>query len=453
MTGDRLIRLIRTEGMENLELFLQSESLRPFHRDGSLIGTRRLEPDEVPELDFSGQFPAAVEHDVIPFASYPYEWPPEMLFDAARLTLGLAEAGADHGIGLKDAKPDNIMFRGPTPVFVDALSFEKRHPKDPIWLAAAQFTRTFLLPLLAHNRFGLPIAQSLQYRSDGLEPQEIYRLCGPLRRLLPPCLGLVTLPTLLARFAQDSKIYERRLLDSEDKAKFILRSAFTRLKRKLEGLRPPTESSSHWSTYMEDKSYSDAGFTKKEAFIISAAEEFKPRTALDVGCNDGHFSRILAERGSSVVAIDLDPVVVGKAWRMAKEKSLDILPLVQDLSRPSPATGWLNRERAAFLSRTRKRFDLVIMLAVIHHMMVSAGIPLDDILELAADMTTDQLIVEYVGREDVMFRRICRGREDLYDWFDPESFEAACGKRFEIVRIDDQDSQTRKLYLLRLKKA
>lgn len=447
----RLVRLVRDEGVSNLDIFLDAGALAPFRENGALIGGQRIDPSTVSALFGNEKPAAAIEHDLIPFASYPYEWPAEMLFQAGKLTLDLAKAGIAEGIGLKDAKPDNVMFRGPAPVFIDALSFEKRTPGDPIWRAEAQFIRTFLLPLLAHREAGLSINELLLNRGDGLEPEEVYRLLGPIRRLAPGNLGLVTLPAKLSRFADSSGIYRQHVLPSDEKARFIMGRTLARMSRNLRRVAPKAGRSSGWSDYMDTSSYSEADFAQKEAFITAAVNEIKPQTVLDVGCNTGHFSRILATGGASVVAVDLDPVVAGEAWRQAKSENLDILTLVQNLSQPSPGTGWRNKERASFLSRAQKRFDAVVMLAVVHHMMVSDGIPLSEILALASEMTKDAVVIEFIAREDTQFQRIVRGRDDLYGDYDRDAFEAACQERFEIQRREAPDGATRALYLLRLK--
>jgi SAM-dependent methyltransferase len=451
LDGGHVVRVVRTDGVPNLDIFLEAPALRSFRESGALVKTRRIDPAEAPSLSSGGKAAAAVEHDPIPFPSYPYEWPAEMLLAAGRLTLDLAKAGLEDGIGLKDAKPDNVMFRGPKPVFVDALSFEKRTPGDAIWRAEAQFLRTFVLPLLADRETGLAAHELLFSRGDGLEPEEVYRLLGPLKRLAPGILGTVTLPAKLSRFAENRGLYRQQVLPFDDKARFILGHTLGRLGRRLERARPKAGRPSVWSGYTDTSSYSETDFALKEAFIAEAAAGAKPRTALDVGCNTGHFSRILASAGASVVAIDLDPVVVGETWRRAEAESLDILPLVQNLSRPSPGTGWRNRERASFISRARGRFDMVVMLAVIHHMMVSDGIPLSEIVALAAELTREAVIVEFIAREDPMFQRILRGRDDLYAGYDRAAFEAACQERFTIERRDGADEATRGLYFLRLK--
>jgi hypothetical protein len=156
-----------------------------------------------------------------------------------------------------------------------------------------------------------------------------------------------------------------------------------------------------------------------------------------------------ARRGASVVAIDYDPVVLGQVWRNARAERLEILPLVVNLTRPTPGTGWLNRECASFLDRARGSFDAVFMLAVIHHMLVTERVPLAEILDLAAQLTTNLAVIEFIGPEDSMFRRLARGREELHKDLNQGVFESAARRHFEIVRVRHAESSTRWLYLLK----
>jgi len=176
--------------------------------------------------------------------------------------------------------------------------------------------------------------------------------------------------------------------------------------------------------------------------------EFQPRRVLDVGCNTGAFSVLAAQQGAQVVGIDQDAVVVGALWRKAQAEKLDILPLVNNLGRPSPAMGWRNQECASFLDRAHGQFDAVFMLAVLHHMLVSERLPLEEILALASTLTTNLLVIEFVAPEDPMFRRIVRGREHLFAGLTTAAFEVACQRHFRIVRSHALEPSSRRLYLL-----
>ena len=457
----RIFRIVNATGAADLEAFFDSAAARELVEESRIVGTdwltndargRVLQDPRIRRLydAISGQI--LLEHERIDFPSFPYEWPPEMLHAAGALTLDVAQTVLRDGLGLKDATPYNILFRGPEPVFIDVLSFERRDAGDPTWLPYAQFVRTFLLPLLANRQFGMALDQVLTTRRDGLEPEEVYRWLKPLERIRPPFLSMVSMPTWLGakQSPDDQKIYQKKLLRDPEKARYILGSILKGLRRSLNRLEPKKGSTSSWTGYMDtNNNYSTEHFAAKERFVAEALAEFAPRRVLDAGCNTGHFSALAARAGSSVVAIDYDPVVLGPAWRQARAEKLDILPLAVNLTRPTPGTGWRNRECASFLERARGHFDAVLMLAVVHHMLVTERIPLPGILELAAELTKDLLIVEFIAPEDSMFRRLTRGRDQLHQDLNHRLFEELCRERFSIVRTQHVESSHRWLYLLR----
>ena len=462
IVDERVLRVVNHAGVADLNAFLGSSVAQTFLDAEQIVSTTVLDAEQIVDLSGSSTIRAlladpqasmVVEHQRVAFASFPYEWPAEMLHAAASLTLDLAEKLGAEGLGLKDASPYNVLFSGARPVFVDLLSFEKREPCDPTWLPFAQFERTFLLPLLVNKRFGISIQQLLTTHRDGVEPEEVLSLCGPLQKLLPPFLTLVSIPSWLARgkSSQSETIYQKKLVADPEKAGFILGRVLKSLRRKLAQVRPSQNMESAWSDYVEKNNYSQDYVPAKQTLIEEVMRQFAPRRVLDVGCNTGHFSRIAAREGASVVSIDYDPVVVGQVWRTARAESLDILPLVVNLARPSAAIGWRNQECPSFLDRARGHFDAVFMLAVIHHMLVSERIPLPEIVELAAELTTDILVIEFVAPSDPMFRRITRGRDHLFQDLTRESFEATCSIHFDILRCERLDVTDRWIYLMKKK--
>jgi SAM-dependent methyltransferase len=458
----RILRILNGSAVDDLRTFLAQSPAQKAVDAGELVRTWDIDNSGRDELLADPAFRSVyaslegvhiVEHERIRFPSYPYEWAPEMLHAAAGLTLQLATRFRKAGFSLKDATPLNVLFRGPEPVHVDLLSFERRDPRDPTWLPYAQFVRTFLLPLLANKQLGLPLDQALTVRRDGLEPEELYRWLSPVQRCKPPYLTLVTIPMLLSRNrrAEDASIYERKLLNDPEKAQFMLESVFSGLRRALNRATPKAGLQSTWSGYVSNNSYSREQFEAKERFVNSVLTENRPKTVLDVGCNTGHFSAMAARAGASVVALDYDPVVVGSVWRAARQERLDILPLVLNLARPTPALGWNNAEFPSFLERARGASDLVLMLAVIHHLLVTERIPLDTILEMAASLTRRDAIIEFIHPSDAMFRKITRGRDALHESLTTEAFEATAAKFFDTVRKEPVQGSARVMYLLRKK--
>jgi SAM-dependent methyltransferase len=457
----RIFRVVSKVAIKDLLTFLASKQGKKLLSSGNLVRTRLLSDSEMAEIlqdpevcrQATGiEVGGIAEHERIPFPSYPYEWPPEMLQAAGQLTLELATGLLPDSLGIKDATPYNILFRGSSPVFVDVLSVEAREPRDPIWLAYAQFVRTFLLPLVVNKEFGVPLEQSLLSRRDGLEPEEVYRLCSALQKLRPPFLSLVSVPSWLGRRhrPEDQSIYRPHLVKDPEQARYVLGSLLNRLRRRLSKLVPANNRQSHWAGYMGSNcSYPPEDFMAKQAFVEKAVSSCKPRSVLDIGCNTGHFSALAARRGAGVVAIDSDPVVVGQAWRMATREELDILPLVINIARPSPSVGWRNRECLSFLDRASGSFDAVFMLALVHHLLVSERIPLAEIAELASTLTSQLLIIEYVGPEDAMFRCLTRGRDALFQGLNRQVFETAFSCRFECLESERLGQSSRWIYLLR----
>src|SRR5258706_9115841 len=449
--GDRILRAVNATGIADLEAFFDTRIAREAMGSGKLVRSVRIAASDVPGFDAGSDY--ILEHERIPFPSYPYEWPPEMLHAAGTLTLELAEQALEEGFRLKDATPYNILFRGSEPMFVDVLSFERRDPLDAAWMAYAQFVRTFLLPLMASRYFGLPVDRILASQRDGLEPEMVYRWAGFWRRLTPPFLSLVSLPKWLgARKSGDESLYKLKPSASPEQAQFILQGLLRSCRRQLAKLDPVAAGGeSTWSGYLEHKSlYTPAQLAQKESFVAEALELARPRAVLDVGANEGHFSLLAARHGRSVVAIDSDPMVAGAIWRKASRAKLDVLPLVVDLTRPTPAVGWRNQECASFLDRAREsRFDMVMMLAVVHHMLVTERVPLKDILALAAELSGQYVLIEFVAPEDPMFQRIVRGRGELYSHLTNASFEAAAAPYFEVLRSVGIDGLHRWIYLFR----
>ena len=183
-TSEKVYRVIGSRGLSEWAAFRESLAISKLVEAGRIVQTRLLGEDEADQLLHDPIFAASynridgrvlLEHERIPFPSYPYEWPPEMLHAAGELTLSLAQSLLEEDRGIKDASPYNVMFRGPDPVFIDILSFERRNPNEPTWLAYAQFVRTFILPLLANRELGIPVDQVLLARRDGLDPEDLHR--------------------------------------------------------------------------------------------------------------------------------------------------------------------------------------------------------------------------------------------------------------------------------------
>jgi SAM-dependent methyltransferase len=457
----RILRVVTPASRDEAQEIVQSEAVRQVVATGAMVDSRPLSREEWSAIEpvrtaAMEPEPLVLEHPAVLFPSYPYEWCPGMLLAAGHLTLDISEALLDSGFGLKDASAYNVLFEGTRPVFVDVLSIERRAPGDATWLPYAQFQRNFLLPLLASRHYGVSLAQTFLARRDGLEPEAAYRLLTGLRRFRPPFLGAVSIPTWLGRRerpAEPAASARRVAPQDPERAAFVLRSLFRHLRRQLAAAARGAAAPSHWSSYAEANSYSSDSASTKQDFVASALREAAPRRVLDIGCNTGRFSALAASLRANVVAIDTDPAVVDRVFTESLASRSRVLPLVVDLGRPSPSLGWRYREQVSFLERAEGQFDMVLALAVLHHLMVTDGIPLEEILALLAGLTRNSAVIEFVAPSDPMFRKLARGRDALYAGLTVESFEACCSRHFDLVARSGPLGGTRWLYLLRTRGA
>jgi SAM-dependent methyltransferase len=406
---------------------LASPMLADWVRDGKVVPSTMV--SEEPEL--------VLEHPRLFFISYVWEWCPAQLRAAAALTLDLAADALANGYFLKDATPSNVIFDGPKPVFVDVLSFERREPTDALWLAQGQFVRTFLLPLLAQQALGWPLAAT-QLRRDGYEPSQIHAALSKWQRMQPKHFGAVTLPTWFERNAAGAGSPSGgsgkapQLRKEPAVAQNILLQGIAKLRKQIAQAAPPLPRS-HWSDYTATSThYSAEDHAKKRAFVEQALAETQPKTVLDIGANTGTYSLLAAKSGAKVVALDTDAAAVERMWHFAEAERQDVLPLVADIARPTPALGWANAETFSLLDRLEGKFDLVLMLAVIHHLLLMDQVPLETIAALAARITRRYAVVEWVPQNDPMFQFLLRGRDALYEHLQLDNFLTAFEKVFAV---------------------
>jgi SAM-dependent methyltransferase len=461
LVGGRVFRTIAPSSFPEFKQFLDSAAAKSLIGAGELIPTKDLSegfngdhwhlPADIAETVKGASH--LVEHDRVWFPSYPYEWPPEMLFAAGQLTLHIAETIVRDGFRLKDASPYNVLFCGPKPVFVDVLSFEERPSEDPYWIAYGQFLRMFILPLLSAETFGTTPAEIFLNHRDGIESEAMYRNLSWPRRLKPPFLSTVSIPSWLGGGVsiKNGEFWERKRRMPADKAEYVFRSQLRRANKLLQRVEPATGKKSVWSSYTDSHSYKSEDYSLKKEIAEQWLKAIRPETVLDVGSNTGEFSEIAARAGSRVLAIDVDPVASGTTWRRARANNLDILPLVVNFAWPTPAMGWRNAEYASFLDRAADQFDVVILLAVLHHLLVTERIPLQQVADVCAKLTKSYMIIEYVSKEDEMFRVLARGRDALHRDFTQEAFEHTFKEQFEFVDKRQVKGNFRWLYLFRKK--
>ncbi len=442
LDGDRVLRALGPSGLAGWEALSATAFFGRAVAEGRLVRTERLaETAGVGALP-AGDWRAILWHETVPFVSYPYEWPFGMLKDAALLHLDLLLEALGEGMSLKDATPFNVQWVGARPLFIDVGSFERLEPGD-VWAGYRQFCEMFLYPLLLQGLRDVPYHPWLRGRLDGIPAEVCARLVSG-RDLLRPAVFLhVWLQARLqARFGGAGRDV-RGAIRSAAFSKAAIEANVRRLVRTIRGL-TWRRAASTWSEYAREHSYTKPDHERKKAFVREALGARPRRLVWDLGCNTGTFARLAAEEGAYVVAMDSDHLAVERLYQALKaEGRAGILPLVVDLVDASPGLGWRGREREPLAARGRP--DLALCLALIHHVVIGANVPVAEFVDWLADLGGD-LVIEFVTREDPMVRRLLVNKDDHYADYEVGAFERALEAAFTVVRREVLGSGTRILY-------
>ena len=408
---------------------LTDSKLLVSHEDADINGP---EPDKAYKI---------IRPEEIPFISYPYEWCFDQLKDAALLTFKIQKIAMEFGMTLKDSSVYNIQFLRGRPVFIDTLSFEKYHEGEP-WIAYRQACQHFLAPLALMCYSDIRLNQLFRIYMDGI-PLDL------ASTLLPASTNFkASLLSHIHLHARSQKHYADKAVDMKSRKmsrmSFMglidsLESTIIRLNQKIKG--------TEWGDYYEDTNYPPEAVDHKRDIVASFLDNIDPGIVWDLGANDGSFSRIASGRGLGTVSFDIDPIAVGKNYsRCKKNNEENILPLLLDLTNPSPGIGWANEERPSLIKRGPAK--TAFALALIHHLAISNNLPLIKIADFFSQICND-LIIEFVPKDDSQVQRLLSTRKDIFPDYIKTSFERDFEKYFKIENIEKIKSSKRTMYLMK----
>lgn len=401
---------------------------------------------DVQAFDARGAY-RVLRPEQVAFIAYPYEWCFSQLQDAALLTLDAQLLALEHGMSLKDATAYNVQFLRGRPILIDTLSFEAYEEGRP-WVAYRQFCQHFLAPLALMARVDVRLNHLLRAYIDGI-PLDL------ASKLLPRGthfnMGLLMHLHLHARmqgaYASTESATPRRAVTVSRNGLIGIIQGLRRIVSKLHWNPSGTE----WAQYYQSTNYSDASFEHKKQLVSEYLSQCKPRGVWDLGANTGVFSRLASDAGTPTVAFDIDPAAVEINYREMKRRHEPcLLPLLLDLTNPTPGLGWGGEERDSLLGRGP--VDCAMALALIHHIAISNNVPMVKIAAFLARLCRT-LIIEFVPKADSQVKRLLASRADIFGDYHQAGFEAAFTESFEVLRREEVQGTERTLYLMRSRSA
>ena len=411
----------------------------------ALLEAELLIPHE--EIDVQPIYPdksyKVIKPELIRFISYPYEWTFSQLKNAALTTLEIQKIALKFGMTLKDCTAYNIQFKNGKPILIDSLSFEK-YQEGQIWKPYRQFCQHFFAPLSLMSHRDIRLNQLLRIYLDGI-PLDLASKLLPLKTR-----SMFSMLAHIHAHAKSQKHYEGKKIKvsnrkmSKNSFVGIIESLYSGVK-KLNWTPEGTE----WGDYYSDTNYSDKAFEQKKQIISSFLDKIHPREVWDLGANTGEFSRISSDKSIDTISFDIDPAAVEKNYlEVIKKQEKYLLPLILDLTNPTPSIGWNNEERNSFVSRGP--VDLILALALIHHLAISNNLPFYKIVEFLEKNCTS-LIIEFIPKTDSQVQRLLATREDIFYDYDRENFENEFKKKFTIVESSKLENSERILYFMKKK--
>jgi len=437
----KLFRKINLSYKEDYDALIDSRLYQRLVREGLLLPHQEVNffPNDDPTLF------KTIRPEFLPFISYPYEWCFSQLKDAALATINIQRIALEYGCILKDASAYNIQFKDGRPILIDTLSFTK-YVEGQAWIGYRQFCQHFLAPLALMSQTDVRLNQLTKVFLDGL-PLDLTQKLLPWKTLFHFFLLLhIHLHAWVQKkyFRKFSgkryEIHKSRLYALIDS----LLSSVNHLEWKPKG--------TEWSEYDRDMNYQDRSFEHKKVLVSEIIQQIQPNIIWDLGANIGIFSRIAAARNVPVISLDADPGAIEKNYLWGKaNREKYTLPLIVDLVNPSPAIGWWNAERASLVERGPA--DLVMALALIHHLAISNNLPLSKIAEFFSAICRRWLIIEYVPKSDSWVQWLLRSRTDIFSDYTQDHFERTFAPFFKIRSRKAIKGSERFIYFLEKKES
>lgn len=434
-----LFRQINRSYASQYEQLMESGLYDALTNDGLLIPHKDVSEEKKPS---DGGY-KVIRPEPLHFISYPYEWSFSQLKDAALTTLQIQKRALEFGMSLKDSSAYNIQFHKGRPLLIDTLSFEPLIEGRP-WVAYRQFCQHFLAPLALMAYRDIRLGNLLRFHIDGIPLDLASKLLPRRTRLNFSLLSHIHLHASAQKRYADTSI-KTQSVEGRRMGRYGLLGIIDNLEsatRKLKWRPAGTE----WGEYYSFHGYDENAFDEKKALVETFLESLQPTSVWDLGANVGLFSRIASERGIPTIAFDIDPAAVELNYReCVRQSETNLLPLIIDLTNPSPSLGWANEERSSLIERGPA--DVVFALALIHHLSISNNVPLADLTTFFSKIAR-WTIFEFVPKEDPQVQRLLISRDDIFDDYSFQGFEKAFTECFHIHRKEQIGASSRTLYLM-----
>jgi len=436
-SSEGVFRKVKNSHKSFVRRFLLSEFYEK--NKTKIVDTQLL--DEVPGVNHVSEDSFWLQHEKIELITYPHEWGFETLKKVALFHLELQKEALAAGYMIKDASPYNVQFKFGNPIFIDLLSFEDYH-EGAYWVAYNQFCNFFLNPLLIRSFGGVEHNSFFRGSIDGIDATTTSKMMPIKSWFSFNCLAHVHFKGLAENKVISTTTSSSRVPVSgvPSKNMMALWNSMYNFINKLK-----IKENSYWNNYEKNTSYNSISEKIKDDLVSKFILNSQAKTVIDLGCNSGRFSRIAFDNGAKrVIGLDSDSGAVDRANSDTFFKNKDFIALQFDVMNPSPAIGWMNRERVTLFDRLPK-VDAVLCLALIHHICIAKNVPIKEFLGFLFTLS-DKVLIEFVPKNDPMVKGLLANRMDVFSDYCEESFENELSSFAEVQDKQIINGSSRALY-------
>lgn len=434
----RVVRCVTAQGFEQFSKVWDSGVLQDLADKGLMIPCHELaltdsgkDASRTRYRGARGEHPAALfSHPLVPLITYPYEWTFGQLKAAALAHLDLQIAAFDRGFTLSDATAYNMQFVDGKPLHIDVLSL-RPYSQGEAWVGYNQFCRQFLLPLLIEAWTGMAFQPIYRGSIEGISFADALAIL-PKRRLFTSLSGFLHVwlhgRSALAKKAANFDDAQKSTAQVKPQN---YRAILQQLRGFIASLESKTRSGSYWGNYAATNSYATSARDQKLDFIEKWANDTTPNSVWDIGGNSGDFAMAAIKGGAkSAVVLDSDLDSLEHLFATRTQAGQPILPMVMNLTDPSSNMGWRQNERKGLNERANP--DAVTALAVIHHLVLGANLPLSEVVDWLVSLAP-RGVIEFVPMSDPMVQQIMTHRSEIFADYTYENFKSVLQARCDIT--------------------
>tara|TARA_A100001035_G_scaffold210425_1_gene170302 strand:+ start:1096 stop:2478 length:1383 start_codon:yes stop_codon:yes gene_type:complete len=438
--SNKVYRIVKQTGKKRIDFLNSKDLINKSSKNNFLIESRLLNGQEIKDLGFKNE-EIIFEHKKLPYVSYPYEWSFSQLKAAALHHLDFNLFLIDQGATLIDASAYNIQFIGSKPIFIDLLSI-KEYIEGEYWYGHKQFCENFLNPLILTSKKGVQFNNWFKGNLEGIPTNDLNNLLNFLDKFSYNIFVHVYLLNKFEnKYKDQNKEVKINLKRKFPKNNFI--SMLKQLRSFIKNLKPK-KIKTVWENYSVANTYEKSEENEKVKIVKKFINENKFNKIIDLGCNDGFYSKIAVNENTNfVVGFDYDPISIDRAFNDLKKNQTNFLPLIFDATNPSSNIGWNESERKSFNKRVD--FDALLALAFEHHLVIAKNIPLLDAINWLISLAPKGLI-EFVPKNDETIQKMIKFKGDIFPDYNENNFKNCIEKKAKILSITQITSSGRKIY-------